>query len=106
MAQAVYHYIENYSNVGKIGIAYNAINEMLKESIKEVKHLTLAKNGISCEVGKDKVFYVNVAIYIDYGTNINDISEKIQERMETALLNMCEIKNVKINIKLEGINVK
>ena len=28
MAQAVYHYIENYSNVGKIGIAYNAINAL------------------------------------------------------------------------------
>lgn len=105
MANAVYHYIENYSNVGKIGIAYNAISEMLKESIKDVKHVTLAK-GISCEVGKDKVFYVTVSIKTDYGTNINKVSDAIQERMETALINMCEIKNSKINIKLEGINVK
>ena len=105
MANAVYHYIENYSNAGKIGIAYNAISEMLKESIKDVKHVTLAK-GISCEVGKDKVFYVTVSIKTDYGTNINKVSDAIQERMETALINMCEIKNSKINIKLEGINVK
>ena len=105
MANAVYHYIENYSNVGKIGIAYNAISEMLKESIKDVKHVTLAK-GISCEVGKDKVFYVTVSIKTDYGTNINKVSDAIQERMETALINMCEIKNSKNNINLEGINVK
>ena len=105
MANAVYHYIENYSNVGKIGIAYNAINEMLKEAIKDVKHVTLAK-GISCEVSKDKVFYVTVSIKIDYGTNINKVSDAIQERIENALINMCEIKNSKINIKLEGINVK
>ena len=105
MAQAAYHYIENYSNVGKIGIAYNAISEMLKESIKDVKHFALTKN-ISCELGKDKVFYVTVSIKIDYGTNINELSEQIQERIELALLNMCEMKNVKINIKLEGINVK
>ena len=105
MANAVYHYIEKYSNVGKIGIAYNALSEMLKESIKDVKHVTLAK-GISCEVGKDKVFYVTVSIKTDYGTNINKVSDAIQERMETALINMCEIKNSKINIKLEGINVK
>ena len=104
MAQAAYHYIENYSNVGKIGISYNAISEMLKESIKDIKHMGLSK-AISCEVGKDKVFYVTVFVKIDYGTNINEISEQIQERMETALHNMCEIKNVKINIKLEGINV-
>ena len=105
MAQAAYHYIENYSNAGKIGIAYNAINEMLKEAIKDVKHVTLAK-GISCEVSKDKVFNVSVSIKTDYGSNINKISEAIQERIESALANMCEITNVKINIKLEGINIK
>ena len=105
MANAVYHYIENYSNTGKIGIAFNAISDMLKETIKDIKHVTLSKN-ITCEVGKDKVFYVNVSIKTDYGSNINKISESIQERMETALINMCEIKNTKINIKLEGINIK
>lgn len=105
MANAVYHYIENYSNVGKIGIAYTAISDMLKEAIKDVKHVTLSK-GISCEVGKDKVFYVTVSIKIDYGTNINKVSEAIQERIETALVNMCEIKNIKTNVKLEGIIVK
>ena len=37
---------------------------------------------------------------------MDKISEAIQERIEMALLNMCEIKNVKINIKLEGITIK
>ena len=105
MAQAVYHYIDNYSNVGKIGIAYNAIVEMLTEAIKDVEHISLAK-GISCEVTKEKVFNVNVSIKIDYGTNINSISSAIQEKIEGALANMCEIKNVKTNIKLDGINLK
>ena len=105
MAQAVYHYIENYTNVGKIGIAYNAISEMLKEAIRDVKYVTLAK-GITCEVNKEKVFLVNVSINVDYGKNVNKASEEIQERIENALANMCEIRNVKINIKLEGIVVK
>lgn len=104
MAQAVYHYIENYSNVGKIGIAYNAICEMLKETIKDIKHVTLAK-GISCEVNKEKVFLVNVSINVDYGTNFTEVGVLIQERIGTALANMCEIKNAKINVKLEGIVV-
>ena len=105
MAQAVYHYIENYSNTGKIGIAYNAISDMLKEAIKDVKHVTLSK-GITCEFSKDKTFDVTVSIKTDYGANINKISSAIQEKIEAALVNMCEIKNAKINIKLEGINVK
>jgi len=105
MAQADYHYIENFSNVGKIGISYAAMGEMLKESIKDVKHVTITKN-ITFETSKDKVLNVNLGVKIDYGTNINKVSETIQERIETALANMCEITNVKTNIKLEGITVK
>lgn len=105
MAQADYHYIENYSNVGKIGISYTAMGEMLKENIKDIEHVTISK-GITFEVGKDKVLNVNVGLKVDYGTNINDVSELIQERICTALANMCEITNVKTNIKLEGIIVK
>ncbi|MBR3891700.1 MAG: Asp23/Gls24 family envelope stress response protein [Bacilli bacterium] len=105
MAQADYHYIENYSNVGKIGISYTAMGEMLKENIKDIEHVTISK-GITFEVGKDKVLNVNIGLKVDYGTNINDVSELIQERICTALANMCEITNVKTNIKLEGIIVK
>ncbi len=105
MAQADYHYIENYSNVGKIGISYTAMGEMLKENIKDIEHVTISK-GITFEVGKDKVLNVNIGLKVDYGTNINDVSELIQERICTALANMCEITNVKTNIKLEGITVK
>lgn len=105
MAQADYHYIENFSNVGKIGISYTAMGEMLKESIKDIKHVTITKN-ITFETSKDKVLNVNLGVKVDYGTNINKVSEMIQERIETALANMCEINNVKTNIKLEGIIVK
>ena len=105
MAQADYHYIENYSNVGKIGISYTAMGEMLKESIKDIKHVTISKN-IGFEVGKDKVLNVNLSMKIDYGTNINEVSNQIQEKIEAALANMCEITNVKTNIKLEGITIK
>lgn len=105
MAQADYHYIENYSNVGKIGISYTAMGEMLKECIKDIKHVTISKN-ITFETGKDKVLNVNLSMKVDYGTNINKVSEVLQERIETALANMCEITNVRTNIKLEGIVVK
>ena len=35
MAQAVYHYIKNYSSAGKIGISYMAISDMIKETLKD-----------------------------------------------------------------------
>ena len=103
MAQAVYHYIKNYSNFGKIGISYEAISNMIKETLKDVKNTTISK--VSCE-SKDGVFHANLAIKVNYGENVNNVTNVIQEKVETALVNMCEIGNPKINVKVEGIVVK
>jgi len=103
MGQAVYHYIKNYSNFGKIGISYTAISNMIKETLKDIDNVVISK--ISCEP-KDTVFIVNLAIKVNYGTNVTTVTNLIQEKTETALANMCEIGNPKINVKLEGVIVK
>ena len=103
MAQAVYHYIKNYSNFGKIGISYEAISNMIKETLQEVENITISK--IVCE-SKEGIFIANLSIKVNYGENVNKVSDIIQERVETALANMCEIGNPKINVKVEGIVVK
>ena len=103
MAQSVYHYIKNYSNFGKIGISYVAISDMIKETLKDVDNISLTK--LSCET-KEQGFVANLSIKINYGTNINDITTIIQDRVESALINMCEIANPKVNVKIDGIIVK
>lgn len=103
MAQAVYHYIKNYSNFGKIGISYEAIGNMIKETLKDVKNVTIGK--VNCE-SKEDTFVANIAIKVNYGENLNSVTNVIQERVETSLVNMCEIGNPKINVKVEGIVVK
>lgn len=103
MGQAVYHYIKNYSTTGKIGISYSAICNMITEALKDVDNVSISK--INCEV-KDGLFIVNLSIKVDYGTNVTTITNMIQEKTESALANMCEIGNPKINVKLEGVIVK
>lgn len=103
MGQAVYHCIKNYSNFGKIGISYNAIANMIKEALKDIENVVISK--INCET-KDGAFIVNLAIKVDYGTNVTEVTNAIQEKTEAALVNMCEIGNPKINVKLEGVVVK
>lgn len=102
MGQAVYHTIKNYSNFGKIGIAYSAISNMIKETLADVENIVISK--ISCEP-KDNVFVVNLSIKVDYGTNVTAVTDVIQEKTESALANMCEISNPKINVKVEGVIV-
>lgn len=103
MAQAVYHYIKNYSNFGKIGISYVAISDMIKVTLKDLESVSITKLG--CET-KDQNFVANLSIKVNYGTNINEITTVIQDRVETALVNMCEIANPKVNVKIDGIIVK
>lgn len=103
MSQSVYHYIKNYSNFGKIGISYVAISDMIKETLKDVENISITK--ISCET-KDNAFIANLSIKVDYGTNINSVTTVIQDRVEGALANMCEIGNPKVNVKIDGIVVK
>lgn len=103
MGQAVYHYIKNYSSAGKIGIAYSAICNMINESLKDIDNVSISK--INCET-KDAVFIVNLSIKVDYGTNVTAITNTIQEKVESSLVNMCEIGNPKINVKVEGVIVK
>ena len=102
MAQAVYHYIKNYSNFGKIGISYEAISNMIKETLQDVENVTIGK--VVCEA-KEGVFTANLAIKVNYGQNVNTVTGVIQEKVEMALVNMCEIGNPKINVKVEGIVV-
>jgi len=103
MGQPVYHYIKNYSNFGKIGISYEAISNMLKEALKDVKDIVISK--VTCET-KENVFIVNIAIKVNYGTNVTEVTNVIQEKVESALANMCEIGMPKINVKIEGVVVK
>ena len=104
MAQSVYHYIKNYSNFGKIGISYVAIRDMMNETLKDVENISITK--ISCETDKEQGFIANVSIKVNYGTNINDITTIIQDKIESALINMCEIANPRVNVKIDGIIVK
>ena len=104
MAQADYHYIKNYSSFGKIGISYVAIRDMMKETLKDVENISITKIG--CETDKEKGFIANIAIKVNYGVNINNITTIIQDKVESALINMCEIANPKVNVKIDGIIVK
>ena len=104
MAQAVYHYIKNYSNFGNIGISFVAIRDVMNETLKDVENISITK--ISCETDKEKGFVANIAIKVNYGVNINNITTIIQDRVESALINMCEIANPKVNVKIDGIIVK
>ena len=103
MAQPVYHYIKNYSNFGKIGISYEAISNMIKETLKDVDNVVISK--VNCE-SKEGNFITNLNIKVNYGTNVTTISDAIQEKVEAALANMCEIGHPKINVKVEGFIVK
>ena len=76
---------------------------MIKETLNDIENITIGK--VNCE-SKEGTFIANIAIKVNYGENVSTITTAIQEKVETALVNMCEIGNPKINVKVEGIVVK
>ena len=49
---------------------------------------------------------VDLAIELDYGVSIAQISKKVQEKVKTAIENMTGLTVLDVNIKIAGVNME
>ena len=67
-----------------------------------------AKNlskGVKVDVTEEHVS-VDIAINMKYGYNIPEVSEKVQDRVKTAIENMTGLTVLDVNIKIAGITAE
>lgn len=74
-----------------------------KELVAKLGMKNLAK-GVKVEVLDDKVS-VYMALNIDFGYNIPQVSAKVQERVKNAVENMTGFSVLDVNIKIAGVIV-
>ena len=84
---------------GVSSMAGNITNEIVSKL--GMKNLS---KGIRVEV-MDEEIKVDVAINIDYGYAIPDISEKVQERVKSAVENMTGLKVAIVNIRIARVDM-
>lgn len=82
------------------GVASMAGN-ITKEIISKLGMKNLSK-GVKVEVGTDSVV-VDLAINIEYGYNVPAVSQKVQEKVKSAIENMTGFIVSEVNVSIAGV---
>lgn len=81
-------------------MAGNVGNELLDKV--GVKSLT---KGVKVYVTGKKV-KTDVALLVEYGYNIPAVSQKVQDRVKSAIENMTGLEVTDVNVRIAGVNVQ
>ena len=84
---------------GVDSMAGNITNELVGKL--GMKNLS---KGVKVDVTEDHVS-VDLSLNIKYGYNIPDVSERVQDRVKSAIENMTGLTVLDINIRIAGVNI-
>lgn len=65
----------------------------------------LAK-GVEIELGEDEKVNVSLAIIVDYGYSVIEVTDSVQEKVKNAIETMTDLKVDQVNIKVAGVNTE
>ncbi len=85
------------------GVASMAGN-ITKEIIGKLGMKNLSK-GVKVSVGEDSVV-VEISLNIAYGYNVPDVSQKVQDKVKTAIENMTGLNVREVNVHIAGVAVE
>ncbi len=84
---------------GVASMAGNITNELIGKL--GVKNLS---KGVKIQVNEKNVD-VDLALNIEYGYSIMKVSEKVQERVKSAIVNMTGLEVTMVNIRIVNVNM-
>ena len=84
---------------GVDSMAGNITNELVGKL--GMKNLS---NGVKVDVTEEHVS-VDLSLNIKYGYNIPDVSERVQDRVKSAIENMTGLTVLDVNIRIAGVNI-
>ena len=67
--------------------------------------MTVLSKGVTVEI-TDKTAVVYISVILKYGYSIPEVSEKIQERVASAIETMTGLTVAEVNIKIAGVKVE
>ena len=84
---------------GVDSMAGNITNELVGKL--GMKNLS---KGVKVDVTEEHVS-VDLSLNIKYGYNIPDVSERVQDRVKSAIENMAGLTVLDVNIRIAGVNI-
>lgn len=85
---------------GVSAMAGNITNELMSKV--GVKSLT---KGVKVDIF-EKTVTVDLAVMVEYGYNIPAISQKVQQKVKSAIENMTGLEVADVNIRIAGVNIQ
>ena len=106
-------------NIGEVQIADDVVASIAGLAATEVKGVISLAGGVTAElisklgmkklskgvkvVVEDSNVTVSVAINVEFGSNIPEVSAKVQEKVKTTVENMTGLSVIGVNVKVLGI---
>ena len=84
------------------GVASMAVNAT-RELISKLGMKSLSK-GVKVDV-LDGIVTVSLALNLNYGYSIKEITSKVQEKVKTAIENMTGLEVADVNIRVAGVEI-
>ena len=94
--------IKTDENLGEVKIASMAGNAT-RELISKLGMKSLSK-GVKVDV-LDGIVTVSLALNLNYGYSIKEITSKVQEKVKTAIENMTGLEVADVNIRVAGVEI-
>ena len=96
--------IKTDENLGEIKIADEVVaGNATRELISKLGMKSLSK-GVKVDV-LDGIVTVSLALNLNYGYSIKDITSKVQEKVKTAIENMTGLEVADVNIRVAGVEI-
>ena len=67
--------------------------------------MKILSKGVKVDVTEEHVS-VDLSLNIKYGYNIPEVSERVQERVKSAIENMTGLTVLDVNVKIAGVNMR
>ena len=77
----------------------------IKEFVIYRLRMKVLSKGVTVEI-TDKTAVVYISVILKYGYSIPEVSEKIQERVASAIETMTGLTVAEVNIKIAGVKVE
>ena len=84
---------------GVASMAGNITNELVGKL-----GMKILSKGVKVDVTEEHVS-VDLSLNIKYGYNIPEVSERVQERVKSAIENMTGLTVLDVNVKIAGVNM-
>jgi len=72
--------------------------------IVEMLGMKNLSKGVKVEVG-DKEAAIDIFVIVEYGSNISELGQKVQENVKKSVETMTGLEVVEVNVNIQGVNI-